>query len=349
MKIHFLLACFVFINQLAAQDKVTEYVDKYKFIAIAEMERAGIPASIKMAQGILESGIGVSELATTANNHFGIKCGGDWVGGSHFVWDDEPVKSCFRVYLSPEESYIAHSEFLLNPAKQFRYGFLFQISKFDYKAWAKGLQSSGYATSKTYSEKLISLIERYELYKLDHLTLKTAKISDIELQKIQLWQHDISQDTTPLEHRIDTAQIDTFKAAEPFPPVLPSFWETWQAVHHPQRNPHKEFEINKLPVAILNKNQTVADFCQRHKVKKSKLWKYNELKTNQLQTAQYLYLRPKRKSYTGAETQHKITSFESWYEISQLYGIKIKSLKKLNPDFRRRIPTKGDSIRLRKG
>ncbi len=348
MKTYFFLACLFHTISLLAQDKVMEYVDKYKFIAIAEMERAGIPASIKMAQGILESGIGVSDLATTANNHFGIKCGGDWKGGSHYVWDDEPVKSCFRVYLSPEESYIAHSEFLLNPVKQFRYGFLFQISKFDYKAWAKGLQSSGYATSKTYSEKLISLIERYELYKLDHLSLKTAKISETELQKIQLWQHEISLDTSLLEHRIDTAQIDTFKAAEPFPPLLPSFWETWQANQKNQIQANKVFEINKLPVAIFNKNQTIANFCQLHKIKKAKLWKYNELKTNSLQTAQYLYLRPKRKTYTGLHTQHKISSFESWYEISQLYGIKIKSLKKLNPDFKRRIPTKGDSIRLRK-
>ena len=104
MKFIYLLLTAYFCAPILAQDKVTNYVDKYKLIAIAEMERSGVPASIKMAQGILESGIGDSELAATANNHFGIKCGGDWNGGSHYVWDDEVAKSCFRVYLSAEES-----------------------------------------------------------------------------------------------------------------------------------------------------------------------------------------------------------------------------------------------------
>ncbi len=349
MKIYFFITVFLIINIISAQDKVQDYVDKYQFIAVAEMERAGIPASIKMAQGILESGIGVSDLATTAKNHFGIKCGGDWIGGSHYVWDDEPVKSCFRVYLSPEESYVAHSEFLLNPVKRFRYGFLFQISKFDYKAWANGLQSSGYATSKTYAEKLISLIERYELYKLDHLSLKSAKITERELQQIQLWQHDIAADTSVLEHRVDTTALDTFQAAAAFPLVLPSLWENWHIARSSNTATQQLFYVNQLPVLIWGKNQTIADFCRIHKIQKSKLWKYNELKNSSLQSAQYLYLRPKKRIYTGQESRHVISSFETWYDIAQLYGLKTKSLKKLNREFGRRIPSKGDSIRLRKG
>ena len=154
-------AGFFFIDDV----KALSYIEKYKHIAVAEMDRTGIPASIKMAQGILESGVGESELANTANNHFGIKCGGEvWTGKTHYVWDDEVVKSCFRVYASAEESYIAHSEFLLNPKKDFRYGALFKLDKTDYKGWANGLQKSGYATSKTYSKNLISIIERLELY-----------------------------------------------------------------------------------------------------------------------------------------------------------------------------------------
>lgn len=158
-------------------DKAKAYIEKYKHIAVAEMDRMGIPASIKMAQALLESGIGESKLAINANNHFGIKCGGEvWTGDTYYMWDDEPVKSCFRVYETAEESFIAHSEFLRNPKKDFRYGVLFKLDKKDYEGWAKGLQKAGYATSKTYSKKLISLIERLELYKLDHLTSEALEI-----------------------------------------------------------------------------------------------------------------------------------------------------------------------------
>ncbi|MBK8703749.1 MAG: LysM peptidoglycan-binding domain-containing protein [Saprospiraceae bacterium] len=163
-------------NIWSQEQDFRSYIEKYKDIAVREMERAGIPASIKLAQGLLESNAGKSPLARHANNHFGIKCGNDWKGKTYSKEDDEYdangklVKSCFRVYKSDEASFVAHSEFLRDPLKNNRYGFLFMIDPTDYKRWAYGLKRAGYATSATYPEKLIGLIERYELQKYDRVS-----------------------------------------------------------------------------------------------------------------------------------------------------------------------------------
>ena len=149
------------------------YIERFKSIAMQEMERAGIPASIKLAQGILESDSGKSYLARTAKNHFGIKCGSNWNGDKVFREDDDYddrgrlTKSCFRQYRNADASYVAHSEFLRDARKSFRYGFLFRLEPTDYKAWARGLRKSGYATNPRYPELLITLIERHQLYQYD--------------------------------------------------------------------------------------------------------------------------------------------------------------------------------------
>lgn len=176
-KVLIIAALFVLGANIYAQgdDRNQKYIEKYKKIAIQEMERAGIPASIKLAQALLESGAGKSDLAKRANNHFGIKCGKYWEGKGYYKKDDdyndrgELIKSCFRVYKNPEASFIAHSEFLLDPSKHERYGFLFDYKITDYKAWAKGLRRAGYATSKSYSRKLIDIIERYKLNEYDEM------------------------------------------------------------------------------------------------------------------------------------------------------------------------------------
>jgi flagellum-specific peptidoglycan hydrolase FlgJ len=145
------------------------YIERHKALAIKEMERTGIPASIKLAQALVESQAGTSDLALRSNNHFGIKCGAGWRGGTYYSWDDDPQMSCFRVYSSIRESYIAHSNFLSNPDKNSRYGFLFRLNKKDYRAWAHGLQTAGYATDPSYAQRLIQTIERYELYRFDRV------------------------------------------------------------------------------------------------------------------------------------------------------------------------------------
>jgi flagellum-specific peptidoglycan hydrolase FlgJ len=144
-----------------------DYINYYSSIAMDEMIQFGIPASITLAQGILESGAGKGRLAVQANNHFGIKCH-DWTGKKIFH-DDDKKQECFRKYDNPEYSYRDHSIFLSNRG---RYSFLFDLKKDDYKKWARGLKKAGYATDPKYSQKLIDLIERYELYKYDNKVLK---------------------------------------------------------------------------------------------------------------------------------------------------------------------------------
>ncbi len=138
------------------------YIEKYKDIAIEQMEEHHIPASITLAQGLLESGAGQSELARRSNNHFGIKCHDEWTGKRTYH-DDDRRDDCFRVYSSVRDSYEDHSKFLLRP----RYARLFKLDQQDYKGWAHGLKACGYATLPTYANRLIGIIELYELYRYD--------------------------------------------------------------------------------------------------------------------------------------------------------------------------------------
>ncbi len=145
---------------------VYEYIAAYKAAAVKEMYRSRIPASITLAQGILESSNGNSRLAKEANNHFGIKCKKTWTGRTLYEDDDE-AQECFRAYETAEDSYRDHSDFLM---KNTRYAFLFDLQSTDYQGWAKGLKSAGYATNPNYAPILIDLIERHKLFELDKLT-----------------------------------------------------------------------------------------------------------------------------------------------------------------------------------
>jgi flagellum-specific peptidoglycan hydrolase FlgJ len=154
-------------TQGATNGTVNDYIANYKDVAMSNMKNYGIPASIILAQGILESGAGKSSLAVTANNHFGIKCHNDWKGES-VLKDDDAAQECFRKYNDPAESFKDHATFLTG---RNRYASLFELSKDDYEAWAKGLRLAGYATDPNYPQKLISYIESYELYQYDSQVL----------------------------------------------------------------------------------------------------------------------------------------------------------------------------------
>ncbi|MEF9949982.1 MAG: glucosaminidase domain-containing protein [Mucinivorans sp.] len=159
----FALLCATLATSAQYKMSTAEYVDRYKAIAIEKMNNYGIPSSITLAQGLLESGNGGSELAIKANNHFGIKCGRSWTGPKVYH-DDDAKNDCFRKYGSVEESYRDHSIFLREGK---RYAFLFDLDKRDYESWARGLKQAGYATNPMYAEMLINLINRYKLYQWD--------------------------------------------------------------------------------------------------------------------------------------------------------------------------------------
>ncbi|KPK87003.1 MAG: hypothetical protein AMS27_03695 [Bacteroides sp. SM23_62_1] len=186
----FYLSFIPLAAQAQAPGKISreEYILVYKGIAIAEMNRSGIPASITLAQGMVESDNGNSRLAMKANNHFGIKCHG-WKG-KKIYHDDDERNECFRKYKSAEESYIDHTDFLMNSP---RYEALFYLDQTDYKGWAKGLKRAGYATSSTYADALIRVIEENELYKYDE-PIRRRRTDELA-------QADIEEFTVEIPHR----------------------------------------------------------------------------------------------------------------------------------------------------
>lgn len=164
---------------VSAQTPQESYIERYSSIAVAEMQRTGVPASITLAQGIVESASGSSELAREANNHFGIKCHSDWQG-FRFFQDDDAIGECFRAYESPEQSFRAHSDFL---KERSRYASLFELSPTDYRGWAKGLSKAGYATDPNYASKLIKVINDYKLYTFDELSVRQTAAAPQEQLK----------------------------------------------------------------------------------------------------------------------------------------------------------------------
>jgi len=202
-----LIVCCLF-STLALAKNISRkaYIAKYKKLAIAEMKRTGIPASITLAQGLLESGNGNSTLATKARNHFGIKCH-DWTGPSIRIDDDEKDE-CFRKYKDPYQSYKDHSKFLTTRS---RYAFLFKLKPTDYKGWAKGLKKAGYATNPRYAHMLIDIIEEEELYLFDKGS-KRRKSSHTEKSKFEksLGDLDLRLEVANGVHFIKVIKGDTF-------------------------------------------------------------------------------------------------------------------------------------------
>lgn len=196
-----IVICLISARPVTLQEK---YIEQFKGLAISEMERTGIPASIKLAQGLLESQSGRSELAKYANNHFGIKCKNDWTGEIYYYHDDdkntdgEIIASCFRSYSSPSDSYKDHSDFLVNRS---RYKELFNLPKTDYVSWAQGLKKCGYATDPNYADRLIKTIQKYNL---DNLDAKT----ELANSKDALWKDSI-------------AERVVFQPFEPIEPISP--------------------------------------------------------------------------------------------------------------------------------
>jgi LysM repeat protein len=184
-----ILFSFSSIFQIYSQKRYEiyeNYIDTYSSIAVKHMQKYNIPASITLAQGLLESGAGMSELTKRSNNHFGIKCHRSWTGGRVYAKDDTP-NDCFRKYNRAEESFDDHAQFLVDGS---RYSPLFNLSPTDFKGWARGLQKSGYATDKAYANKLIKLIEDYELYRFDKAGYNSRSRNNAsQVSPSQNWKH----------------------------------------------------------------------------------------------------------------------------------------------------------------
>ena len=296
-----LFICLVIGNQALLgqlpENKITkeEYINFYKDIALEEMNMYGIPASITLAQGILESGHGNSRLAKKANNHFGIKCHKGWTGKT-FHMDDDERNECFRKYKSPYESFKDHSIFL---STRDRYASLFDLEITDYQGWARGLKKAGYATNPKYPQLLIKIIDDYELHQYDlqyNRELATRYRPEVERE---------------VSTRYAKANVEDFKAI------------TIGAANR------EIFINNDVKFIYAKKDDTFTKIAKDFNIYSWQLYSYNDLgKKDQLEEGQMLYLETKKKK--GNKSYHIVQPGETLTDISQLYAVKIKKLCKYN-------------------
>jgi len=272
-----------------------EYIDRYKEIAIREMNTYNIPASITLAQGILESGHGNSRLAKIAHNHFGIKCHKGWSGETFFM-DDDTKNECFRKYNNPETSYKDHSKFL---STRDRYAFLFDLKITDYKGWAKGLKKAGYATNPKYPHLLIKIIEEHKLYEFDKFYGK----------KYSGYTNDPNEGDNSTRWN---------------PSVQKEYIEVANTL-----NDRRVFLNNGVKFIFAGKGDTFYKIAKEFNIYKYQIYKNNDLKRkDKLVEGQMIYLEAKKSK--SKQSYHTVRPGETLLDISQEYGIKLKKLAKYN-------------------
>ena len=317
-----LVSGFVALSQNTQKKKETiDYIDDYKDIAMTEMVKYKIPASITLAQGILESGNGKSRLAKQGNNHFGIKCHSDWKGKTMRQDDDAP-NECFRVYKTAEESYRDHSEFLKNSP---RYASLFELQITDYKGWAKGLKKAGYATLPTYASVLINLIETYDLQQYDQMVVK-GKFKKPKKEK---------------EKAKETKKVSG-SVVEVVPVLADCAVVGMTSGHHYIR---ENFGVKFI---FTKEGDDLASLAKELKMAKYQLVKYNNLggKTT-FSEGEVLYIGPKRHRAAQGYKYHQIKQGETLSQVSRLYAVKLERLFKMNGLDENSVLSVGQTIRLR--
>ncbi len=324
-KIKYLIAgVFAFVAITAAaqkQEKVVDYINQYKDLAIAEMQRTGVPASITLAQGIHESGAGGSKLAMASNNHFGIKCKSNWTGES-VKHDDDAKGECFRKYLSSEDSYKDHSDFLKNGQ---RYAFLFSLNPADYQGWANGLKKAGYATNPKYPQVLIKLVEDYQLQDYTLIALDKLPVSNVESE--------IVKD----EVKIKTAQN---KTVEKIPETV-----TAEIITSPAF-PDGEFKLNQTRVVFVKRGTSFLSIAAQYNIDLARLFDFNDMQPAiEVEKDQLIFIQRKRK--TGNEDFHLIKVGETLHDIAQQRAIRLESLQELNWLKKNDIPAVGEKLSLK--
>lgn len=292
----------------SAQQKadIAKYIEQYKQAAIDEMVRSKVPASITLAQGILESGAGTSVLSRNSNNHFGIKCKEEWTGGKYYHDDDKP-QECFRVYSNVRESFADHSDFLLTRS---RYAPLFQLPITSYKYWAIGLKEAGYATNPKYASIVISYIEDYKLFELDKLGVAMIEEREKIMKQPVLAEPMMAQasskmvvtEVTPKEHH---KQIVT-------------------EVKNAESGRH-EFAVNGLRAVKAATNEDPFKIAYEFNIDYSNIMTYNDMITgDRFKEGEYVFLQNKKSR--GADATYRVLAGESMHDIAQKTGVKMRDL-----------------------
>ncbi|HUC81775.1 MAG TPA: glucosaminidase domain-containing protein [Flavisolibacter sp.] len=296
-----ILAIALFLaSQSFAQSKTTiqAYIDKFKDIAIEEMHRTGVPAAIKLAQGIHETGAGTSNLVVRSNNHFGIKCKTEWQGEKVYH-DDDARGECFRKYEDPANSYRDHSDFLRTRS---HYASLFELDPTDYEAWAYGLKKAGYATNPKYPQILIKLIRDYNLNDYTLIALGRKQPEDVNSPQ---WVKNSETANNAL------GSVAEIKAAPA------------------KVYPEGVFKINDTKVVFATKGTSYLKLAEDHDMSLARLLEFNDKKDGDvLEKDGLLFLQRKRK--TGEAETHVVMPGETLYDIAQAEGIRMESLLQFN-------------------
>lgn len=298
----------IFEQTMFAQISVIRaYIERYNSIALKHEKKYGVPASITLAQGILESGAGTSGLARASNNHFGIKRGNSWSGPCVYFWDDDPQKSAFRKYDSVEDSYEDHARFLKNSS---RYRELFNKSVFDYRGWANGLQRLGYATSKTYAKALIGYIDAYQLYSINggvklRPGKKTVITRTVTVEEL-IDDPEISMDD--VERSVEEDELETIVKRNGF-----------------------IVDINDVRCTVLYPGEVLSSIAMKYNIPIKKLLDYNESTSEKdFEEGDIVFLEKKKKKFYGARDEYRVRKGESLYMISQKFGIQLSHLSRMN-------------------
>jgi LysM repeat protein len=309
-----------FAGNILLGEAAKKYIQNFKSDAVKEMLMYNIPASITLAQGMLESGYGLSDLAVYANNHFGIKCHEEWHGPT-FIKTDDAKDECFRKYPSVLDSYTDHSLFLRSRP---RYASLFELKTTDYKGWANGLKEAGYATDPKYVRRLLELIETYELYKYDkpNQNKEIDAIKNVPTQKtVKPSNSEHIESTTALAEKKSVAKLET-------------------------NQPREILHSGIIKYIIIKPNDTFLKVSKDLDKDLWQLYKFNDLSPDdKLIPGQKLYLQPKRRK--AKEPFHIVQKGETMKSISQLYNIKLKSLYKKNRMKETDEPTPGQQLYMR--
>ncbi len=319
-KLTCLFLIFISALNVSAQDtyqqRVINYINTYKELAIAEMKRTGVPASITIGQGIIETEAGRSALATVANNHFGIKCHENWKGET-YRYDDDAPNECFRKYDSPEQSFKDHSDFL--KGRQ-RYACLFQLEITDYIGWSKGLKACGYATNPKYAEILISSIEKNNLQQYDVLGL----------------------DANYTAHSKNTDSLNAICKIQKQDPETSAIVS--DLVSDPQQG--RVYYFNNIKCIELKQGETLQKVAYDYELGMKKLLKYNDLNSkSKVQPGERLFLQLKHRN--GDIPYHTVKEEETMFEISQQHGIQLMYLYEKNKMIAGTQPEAGEILNLR--
>lgn len=362
-----IVAAVVFLS--ADKTPQQKYIDQYSAAAVREMYRSGVPASITLAQGILESRSGLSRLATEGNNHFGIKCHNDWKGKKMYA-DDDRKGECFRVYPSAEESFRDHSDFL---RYRDRYKFLFEYEITDYKSWAYGLKKAGYATSPTYAQALIKVVEDNNLSIFDTMTIEGVEEYEESMEEslgivasdgkshdeVQLPVKDRESKRVSKAKAKAARKKKSQKAKEEVKEEIPesplSIEEARPAVGEIREQfrfslTRQVYTRNGVPFIYSLPEETYASIAESNNLFFKEILRFNDLQLERrLEPGTIVYLQAKKsQAQKGLDKYIVETDGEDLRDICQRFGVKMSSVRKMNGFSASHTLREGDTIILRK-